>query len=306
MKNTIRRMVICLMALMLMVTAIPPVTASAATTKTLTVSASNAKISSKKMTLLVGKTSQLTVKYGSSKVTGSATYKSSNKNIATVTKKGKITAKKKGTCTVTIKYKSKSYKLKLTVHKHSYTSKVTKAATCTKAGVRTYTCSCGDSYTASIAKKGHSYNSGKVTKAATCTTAGVKTYTCTGCGKTKTESIATTGHTYKDTFDTKACYVWEWYGDPVYVEHCGCGLNFYSNQDYDGCDYKTALNNHVIEVTLATGSSNGHNQWGEDFRDATTGHYVTRQFTSPVYGKCSVCGAVDSRYVAPSDSDTEW
>lgn len=39
-------------------------------------------------------------------------------------------------------------------HKHSYTSKVTKAATCGTAGVKTYTCSCGDSYTESIPATG--------------------------------------------------------------------------------------------------------------------------------------------------------
>ena len=41
---------------------------------------------------------------------------------------------------------------------------------------------------------GHSWDSGKVTKAATCTAAGTKTYTCTRCKKTRTETIAATGH----------------------------------------------------------------------------------------------------------------
>ena len=40
---------------------------------------------------------------------------------------------------------------------HSYTSSVTKAATCTATGVRTYTCACGYSYTEEIAATGHSY-----------------------------------------------------------------------------------------------------------------------------------------------------
>lgn len=40
-------------------------------------------------------------------------------------------------------------------HSHSYQASVTKEATCTKAGTKTYSCSCGDSYTSSIAKKGH-------------------------------------------------------------------------------------------------------------------------------------------------------
>ena len=50
---------------------------------------------------------------------------------------------------------------------------------------------------------GHKYDSGKVTKAATCTAAGVKTYTCTVCKATKTEAIAKKTHTYKN-YVTKA------------------------------------------------------------------------------------------------------
>lgn len=41
-------------------------------------------------------------------------------------------------------------------HVHSYTSKVTKAATCTAAGVRTYTCKdCDSTYTKTIPATGH-------------------------------------------------------------------------------------------------------------------------------------------------------
>ena len=52
------------------------------------------------------------------------------------------------------------------VHTHSYTSTVTKAETCETAGVRTYTCSCGHSYTEAIPATGHNYADG----------------TCTNCG----------------------------------------------------------------------------------------------------------------------------
>ena len=114
--------------------------------------------------------------------------------------------------------------------------KITKAATCTTAGTKTYTCTrCKKTRTETIAATGHkavkdaaiaatcetagktegshcsvcgtvlksqtttaalghSWDSGKVTKAATCTTAGTKTYTCTRCKKTRTETIAATGH----------------------------------------------------------------------------------------------------------------
>ena len=43
---------------------------------------------------------------------------------------------------------------------------------------------------------GHSYDDGVVNPAATCTTAGVKTYTCSVCNGTKTEEIVALGHTF--------------------------------------------------------------------------------------------------------------
>ena len=45
-----------------------------------------------------------------------------------------------------------------------------------------------------VAALGHSWDGGKITKAATCTAAGTKTYTCTRCKKTRTETIVATGH----------------------------------------------------------------------------------------------------------------
>ena len=74
-------------------------------------------------------------------------------------------------------------------HTHSYKDVVT-APTCTEKGYTTHTCSCGDSYVDTyVDALGHSWDSGKVTKPATETEDGVKTYTCTRCGETKTESI---------------------------------------------------------------------------------------------------------------------
>ena len=50
-----------------------------------------------------------------------------------------------------------------------------------------------------VAALGHSWDAGKVTTAATCKAAGIKTFTCSVCGTKKTESIAKlTTHTYKD------------------------------------------------------------------------------------------------------------
>ncbi len=70
-------------------------------------------------------------------------------------------------------------------HEHTYTSKITKAATCTATGVRTYTCSkCGDSYTETIAKTGHNYS--EVIVGGTFTQEGYSIYTCDDCGDTYT------------------------------------------------------------------------------------------------------------------------
>ena len=45
-------------------------------------------------------------------------------------------------------------------HTHTYEGTVTTEATCTAEGVMTYICDCGDSYTETIAAKGHTYENG--------------------------------------------------------------------------------------------------------------------------------------------------
>lgn len=72
-------------------------------------------------------------------------------------------------------------------HTHSYTSKVTKAATCTADGVKTYTCSCGESYTETIKATGHSYTA-KVVKP-TYDAEGYTLHTCSACGDSYKDNI---------------------------------------------------------------------------------------------------------------------
>ncbi|MGN0653554.1 MAG: hypothetical protein ACI4KD_01395 [Oscillospiraceae bacterium] len=52
--------------------------------------------------------------------------------------------------------------------------------------------------------KTHKYGKGVVTRKATCTKTGVKTYTCTKCGATKTKTIDKVAHTYVVKADTRA------------------------------------------------------------------------------------------------------
>ncbi len=76
------------------------------------------------------------------------------------------------------------------VHTHSYTSKVTEEPDCGIAGVRTYTCSCGDTYTKKIDAIAHKYSS-KVVEP-TYDAKGYTIHTCSNCG-----------HYYKDNYTDK-------------------------------------------------------------------------------------------------------
>ena len=66
-------------------------------------------------------------------------------------------------------------------HTHSYTSKVTKPATCTENGVKTYTCECGDSYTETIPAAGHISSDWIIDKNAAINVKGSKHKECTVC-----------------------------------------------------------------------------------------------------------------------------
>ena len=74
-------------------------------------------------------------------------------------------------------------------HEHNYTCTITREATCTQTGIKTYTCKCGDSYTETIPKLNHKYTS-SVTVEATKEKEGEMTYTCSLCGHSYTKPIA--------------------------------------------------------------------------------------------------------------------
>lgn len=106
-------------------------------------------------------------------------------------------------CTLCGKTESREIdKLPTADHVHSYTEKVTSKATCSQEGTKTFTCSCGDSYTESIAKTAHSYTTSTV--AATCTAQGYTANVCKACGDIlKSNYVAATGHTWGNWVVTK-------------------------------------------------------------------------------------------------------
>ena len=95
-----------------------------------------------------------------------------------------------------------------TTHTHKYESKITKQATCTEAGVLTYTCTsttgtCDKkTYTETIPAKGHSFSTEwTVDVEATETTPGSKSHHCTVCdAKTDVTEIPATGPKYDASY----------------------------------------------------------------------------------------------------------
>lgn len=83
---------------------------------------------------------------------------------------------------------------------------ITKEATETEEGVKTYTCkTCGETKTEKIPVTSHHWDQGTITKKATCTENGEKTYHCTDadCDKTYVETIPATGHQHTEVRDKK-------------------------------------------------------------------------------------------------------
>ena len=73
---------------------------------------------------------------------------------------------------------------------------MTKTATCTTNGIKTYKCSCGDSYTESIPAKEHNFLNFTVENRATCTQDGLRVVKrCLWCDYKETEIIPA-GHRF--------------------------------------------------------------------------------------------------------------
>ncbi len=151
-------------------------------------------------------------------------------------------------------------------HTHSYSLTSTSYGSCS-GSVKTYACSCGDSYTSgtkydthnyksqgttygscsgskttySCSRCGASYSSGTIynshnwgswttTTEATCTSTGVQTHKCTRCSTTGTQSISALGHSYSAN-----TYSW--------------------SSDYDSCTVKFVCSRDSSHTGTATVSS---------------------------------------------------
>lgn len=107
-KRLLTMISLCL-SVMLVVPIIAPKIPSSVTVE----AATKVKLNKSKATLFTGKTLQLKLNGAKGKVT----WSSSKKSVATVSKSGKVKAKKNGTATITAKYQGKKYKCIITVKK---------------------------------------------------------------------------------------------------------------------------------------------------------------------------------------------
>lgn len=192
-------------------------------------------------------------------------------------------------------------------HTHKYTGKVTKAATCSKEGVKTYTCSCGSTYTEAIAKTAHSYKS--TVTAPTCTAKGYTTYKCSSCGDTyKADYKDAKGHSYTSKVTKAATCTAE--GTKTFT--CSCGSSYTEK-------IAKAAHKYVDTVTKPTCTKEGYTSHtcsacGNSYTDAkkaATGHSYTSKVTTEATCEkdgvktytCSKCG---DKYTEAIEGSHSW
>ena len=159
----------------------------------------------------------------------------------------------------------------------------------------------------------HSWGSGSVTTAATCTTDGLKTYTCS-CGETSTEVIKATGHAYGEWFQGKSVHerTCSACGDVQGGEHsmsssvttaptcqsagvethtCGvCGYSYTTevpvSSTHSYGDWTSGAEGHSRSCTACGKTDSGAHTWA----DATVTTAATCKDEGVATQACTVCG----------------
>lgn len=146
-------------------------------------------------------------------------------------------------------------------HTHAWNDGiVTKEPTCTEAGEKTYTCTCGDTKTEPIQALGHDLKETVITEP-TCGTAGSKEITCSRCDFKDTKEIPATGN--------------HAYGDWVIVKEATC--------TEDGLRTQTCANCGDVKKEVLPKVDHTWNE-GEITKQPTCTEDGSRLFT------CTVCG----------------
>lgn len=185
----------------------------------------------------------------------------------------------------------------------------------------TYCTDCESKLTSgkSIPKTDHNWDVGKVTKNATCTTNGTKTFTCTVCESTKTEEIPTTGHENKVTkFTKEASCKADGYSGDIYCQDCGKLLGegrLISKTDHtwntgEVTKSATCTDEGIKTLTCTscgttkteTVSATGHG--ATEVRNKKNAICVTEGYTGDTY--CTICNQKISSGVVVAKTDHSW
>ena len=229
--------------------------------------ASKVKINKTKATVYVGKTT--TLKVSGTKKT--VKWTTSNKKVANVSSKGKVTAKKAGSATITAKVSGKSYKCKVTVknpylNKSKATLKKGKTLTLKLTGATAKSYKSSNTSVATVSNKGKITAKSAGTATITCTASNKKTYTC----KVTVKSVAPT-HTHdyeRIVIKEPTCT-----SEGVCAYKCSCG---------------------EIDTSMSTVIDKLEHEY---YQTATTPDTCIKKGT--VTHTCAVCGHVKTKEYAP-------
>ena len=224
----------------------------------------------------------------------------------------------------TLQWEKTKYNDEHTVHtEHKWDEGVvTKEATCTEAGEKTYTCTvCNATKTEKIEATGHKYSTEwTIDKEATCTEPGSKSHHCTVCdAKTEETEIKATGHKWDEGVVTKEATCTE-AGEKTYT--CTvCNETKTEKIDAAGHKYSTEWTIDKEATCTESGSKSHHctvcDAKTEETEIKATGHkwdegVVTKEATCTEAGEktytCTVCNETKTEKIdaAGHKYSTEW
>ena len=204
-----------------------------------------------------------------------------------------------------------------TPHEHIYTSNISLKPTCTNTGIRTFRCSCGDTYTEVISALGHNYGAWSVKKEASCSSVGEEARICKNdSSHIETRAIAkkahTPGVTVKENVKAATCTATGSYEGVVKCSVCNTAISR-TQQTVPALGHAWG----VWKVTKAATCTEAGTESRTCTRDAShvqtqpvpaTGHHYSAKVVKPTAGAlgytlhtCSKCqNNYKDKWVAPT------
>ena len=139
-------------------------------------------------------------------------------------------------------------------HVHSYTESVTTIPSCTTDGLKTFSCSCGSSYTEAIPAAGHQFGDYTYNNDATTSADGTKTRYCLVCGETETVTAEGTKKSLPSWYDEH----WQQLNTTMGGQSDGSLEAYFTDLDWtgvtEGCNFFGYSNPFAYVGTYAEGN----------------------------------------------------